>query len=101
MKGKYDTDHKWSLSLWNVPSRMAGWYCCARQTLFYFFAEVAIVRLKVQQRAAFADDDIFNFGDKYGVVAGILGALQAAFQIGERAVQRRRAVPRAVESRAR
>ena len=47
------------------------------------FPDVVVIAAEKEQRFAFADHYIFHFGNEDGVVAGILGRLQAAFQIGQ------------------
>ena len=55
--------------------------------------------LKIQQGLAFPYHNVLDFGDEDRVIARILGRMQSALQIGQRAVQHWRAVGGAVKSR--
>jgi len=59
---------------------------------------VPVLSAEVEQRISFAHDYIFYFGDKDCVVAGILDTVQTALEIGQRAVQHRRAMNRPIEA---
>jgi len=60
-------------------------------------ADFVVFALEEEERAAGAYDNFFDFGDEDGVVAGILGAVEAALEVGEGSVKDGRAVASAVE----
>lgn len=62
-------------------------------------SDFAVLAAEEQKRAAISHDDLFDLGDEDGVIAGILSSVQPAFQVGQRAMQNRRAVLGAFEAR--
>ena len=54
---------------------------------------------KVKQRLPFAHHHVFNLSDKYGVISCILCGIQAALEIGQRAMQHRSSVRRTIKPR--
>jgi hypothetical protein len=63
-------------------------------------AYFSVLALEEQQRIALIDYDLFHFRDKDRVIAGFLGRVESAFEIGQRSVEHRRAMGSPVEPRA-
>ena len=61
-------------------------------------AEHAVRRLKVEQWATFAEDNILDLSNEDGVVTCILRGMQAALEVGESTMKDRRAMLGAVET---
>src|SRR5947199_7502841 len=66
--------------------------------LIYFATDAPVPGLEVKQWLSAPHHNIFHFGNKDGVVTGILRGLQAALKIGERASQNRSAMRGASEA---
>jgi hypothetical protein len=60
-------------------------------------ADFLVLAFEEEKRAAGADKDFFDFGDEDGVVAGVLGGVETALEVGEGSVKDGRAVASAVE----
>src|SRR5271165_1046642 len=67
----------------------------------HFLSYLAVLSPEKQQRVAVAHHHIFDFRNKDGVIAGLFGRVQAAFQVGQRAIEHRGPVPGAVKTCAR
>src|SRR5208283_2136767 len=59
---------------------------------------LAVLSPEEQQRIAVANHHVFDFRNEDGVIAGLLGGVQAAFQVGERAIEHRGPVPGTVKT---
>ena len=64
-----------------------------------FFAHLAILPAKEQQRIPFPQNHVLDFRNEDRVVPRLLRRLQPTFQVCQRAVQHRSSMPRAVKAR--
>jgi hypothetical protein len=60
-------------------------------------ADFVVFAFEEEERAAGAHENLFDFGDENGVVAGVLGGVETALEVGEGSVKNGRAVASAVE----